>query len=72
MGSRSTINYGVESTIAFGRYCIDEYFDVTNIDYYDVILGTSFLFRLGVALEFPNPGTIQIGTYVVPKNFRMD
>jgi len=69
MGSRSTINYGVESTIAFGRYCVDEYFDVANIDYYDVILGTPFLRWLGVALEFSNPGTIWIGTYIVPKNF---
>jgi len=69
MGSRSTINYGVESTIAFGRYCVDEYFDVTNIDYYNVILGMPFLRRLGVALDFSSPGTIRIGTYVVPKNF---
>jgi len=69
VGSQSTINYGVESTIAFGRYCVDEYFDIANINYYDVILGTPFLCQLGVALEFSNPGTIRIGTYIVPKNF---
>ena len=58
MGSKSIISYGVESTIAFGRYCVDEYFDIANINYYDVILGTPFLHQLGVALDFSSPGTI--------------
>ena len=40
VGSKSTINYGAHATIVFGNQIIDKYFDVANIDYYDVILGT--------------------------------
>ena len=43
VGSKLTISYGATSTIAFGNQHIEEYFDVTNINYYDVILGTPFL-----------------------------
>ena len=39
VGSKSTISYGATSTIAFGNQHIKEYFDVANINYYDVILG---------------------------------
>ena len=40
VSSKLTISYGTTSTIAFGNQRIEEYFDVANIDYYDVILGT--------------------------------
>jgi len=40
VGSKSTINYGAKSTITFGNQRVEEYFDITNIDYYDVILST--------------------------------
>ena len=68
VGSKSTISYGTMSTIAFGNQCIEEYFDVANIDYYDVILGMPFLRRLGITLDFASPGSIRIGTYTVPRN----
>ena len=51
VGSKSTISYGATSTIAFGNQCIEEYFDVANINHYDVILGTPFLRRLGMTLD---------------------
>jgi len=47
VGSKSTINYGTETTIVFGDTHVKEYFDVSNIDYYDIILGTPFLQCLG-------------------------
>ena len=68
VGSKSTISYGAMSTIAFGNQCIEEYFDVANIDYYDVILGTPFLRWLAITLDFVSPGNIWIGTYTVPRN----
>src|SRR6266481_8380547 len=47
VGSKSTINYGVCSTISFGNQRIKETFDIANINYYDVILGTPFMRWLG-------------------------
>ena len=40
-----------------------------NINYYDVILGTLFLRRLGVALDFTSPGVVHMGMAIVPCNF---
>ena len=67
-GSKSTINYGAKSTIMFGTACVEEYFDIANIDYYDVILGTPFLRRLNITLDCTSPGAIPMGTTVVPRN----
>jgi gag-polyprotein putative aspartyl protease len=68
VGSKSTISYGARSSIVFGNKHVEEYFDVANIDYYDVILGTPFLRRLGITLDFTGQGAIRIGTYSVPMN----
>ena len=68
VSSKSTISYGAMSTIAFGNQRIEEYFDVANIDYYDFILGTPFLRGIGITLDFASPGSIRIGTYMVPRN----
>ena len=68
VGSKSTINYGTKATIVFSNTHVEEYPDVANIDYYNVILGTPFLRCLGIALDFAGPGTIQMGVSVVPKN----
>jgi len=37
-GSRSKINYGVNTHIVYGPIKTDHYFDVINIDRYDAIL----------------------------------
>ena len=68
MGSKSTIDYGARSSIVFGNKHIEEYFNVANINHYDVILGTPFLPWLGITLDFTGQGIICIGTYVVPMN----
>ena len=68
VSSKSTISYGATSTIAFRNHHIKEYFNVANINYYDVILGTPFLRRLRITLDFASPGSIWIGTYTVPRN----
>jgi hypothetical protein len=66
IGSRSPINYGTNMTIRFGCKLYDEYFDVTNVEYYDVILGTPFLRKLGITLDFASPGAVRIGNKTVP------
>ena len=43
VGSKSTINYGTKATIVFGNTSVEEYLNVANINYYDIILGTPFL-----------------------------
>ena len=52
----------------FGNTHVEEYFNIANIDYYDVILGTLFLWRLNITLDFTSPGVIHMGTTVVPRN----
>jgi hypothetical protein len=66
IGNRSTINYGTNTTIRFGRKTYDEYFDVANIEYYNAILGTPFLRKLGITLDFTSPGAVRIGNESVP------
>lgn len=53
-GSRTKINYGVRGNLAGeGRNFDPEYyFDVVNLDTYDVVLGTPFLTRFKVSLDF--------------------
>ncbi|KIJ54435.1 hypothetical protein M422DRAFT_119594, partial [Sphaerobolus stellatus SS14] len=43
VGSKSTVQYGLTTKILLGKEKYDEYFNIANVDYYDVILGTSFL-----------------------------
>ena len=38
MGSKSTINYGTSTTIMVSKTNVKEYFDITNVDYYDAVL----------------------------------
>jgi hypothetical protein len=51
-GSQSKINYGVNSHIVYGPIKADHYFDVINIDRYDAILGTLFMHKHGIVLDF--------------------
>ena len=51
-GSKSVINYGTNTTIKINGKELKEYFDVVNIDYYNAILGTPFLKKFKVAIDF--------------------
>jgi hypothetical protein len=51
---------------ANGVALTDEYFDIPNIKYYDAILGTPFLRRLGIILDFSSPGAVQVGNENIP------
>ena len=51
-GSRSKINYGSEANVKFASITSDTYLDVANLDKYDSILGTPFMRRHGIILDF--------------------
>ena len=53
-GSKSVINYGANATIKYKGKESKEYFDIINIDYYDAILGTPFLRKHKVIIDFMN------------------
>ena len=53
-GSISVINYGANATIKCEGKESKEYFDIIKIDYYDAILGTPFLRKHEVIINFIN------------------
>ena len=53
-GSKSVINYGANATIKYKGKELKEYFGIINIDYYDAILGTPFLRKHEVVIDFIN------------------
>ena len=66
IGSRSMINYRTHVTIKIGHKVLEEYFDIVNVEHYDVILGTPFLRKMGIVLDFRSPGMARIGNKVIP------
>ncbi|KAI0361557.1 hypothetical protein OH77DRAFT_1391383 [Trametes cingulata] len=57
-GSRSKINHGARAPTTLGQFGAEVYFDVANLDRYDAVLGTPFLRRFGVLLDFRNNSVI--------------
>ena len=53
-------------TIKIGRKVVEEYFNIANIEHYDAILGTPFLRKMGIVLDFRRPGMAWIGNEVIP------
>lgn len=53
-GSRSRIIFGTRAPMTLGSFGADVYFDIANLDRYDAVLGTPFLRRFGVLLDFKN------------------
>ena len=60
------INYRTHVTIKIGHKVVEEYFDIVNVEHYDTILGTPFLRKMGIVLDFRSPGMDQIGNKVIP------
>ena len=66
ISSQLMINYGTHVTIKIGHKVVKEYFDIANVEHYDVILGTPFLRKMGIVLDFRSPGMAWIGNKVIP------
>ncbi len=53
VGSRSMINFGTKTSLELGPVVEDDaYLDVVNIDRYDMIIGTPFMRKHGLVLDF--------------------
>ena len=64
-GSRTRINHGAKVDLRVGPVRESYYFDVVDIDRYDLILGTPFFSRHKVVLNF-DERTISIDGTLVP------
>ena len=60
------INYRAHVTIKLGHKVVKEYFDIVNVEHYDAILGTPFLRKMGIVLDFRSPGMAWVGNEVIP------
>jgi hypothetical protein len=68
-GSRSRVTYGCVTKYSFSsaqKSMMDkDYFDIANVDRYDAVVGTVFMRRHGIVLDFKN-NTVKINDSVVP------
>jgi hypothetical protein len=51
-GSRARINYGYRANLTLGNFRAKHYVDVANLDQYDIILGSGFMRKHKVILDF--------------------
>ncbi|KAF9025732.1 hypothetical protein BDZ89DRAFT_896860, partial [Hymenopellis radicata] len=55
-GSRSKITHGTYTPFLYGNERVSisgtDYFDITNVDRYDLVVGTVFMRKHGIALDF--------------------
>ena len=65
IGSWSMINYRTHVTVKIGHKVVEEYFNITNIEHYNAILGTPFLRKMGIILDFRSPGIIWMGNKII-------
>ena len=66
VGSRSKINYSAKIGLKFASITNSTYLDVANLDKYDSILGTPFLRRHGISLDFENQEIVIWGKLCIP------
>jgi len=65
-GSRSKVNYGVNAQIQYQGTDYKRYFDVINLQHYDLILGTPFLFQHKIMIGFNSPRVVLGSTDPLP------
>ncbi|KAI0088964.1 hypothetical protein BDY19DRAFT_993774 [Irpex rosettiformis] len=65
VGSRSKINFGITTRLRMGGKEHDTYFDVVNLDHYDMVLGMPFLKETGTVIDFAAL-TVRVGQQMVP------
>ncbi|THH16256.1 hypothetical protein EUX98_g9331 [Antrodiella citrinella] len=51
-GSRGMISSGTKVSLTLGPRTEDTYFDILNVDHYDVIIGVGLMSKIGIHLDF--------------------
>ncbi|KAJ7150446.1 hypothetical protein C8R43DRAFT_829719, partial [Mycena crocata] len=51
-GSRSKINHGTIASVEYDDICSEEYLDIVNLDQFDMIVGTKFMRKHKMCLDF--------------------
>ena len=64
-GSQSKINYGTKACIKYGPVELNQYFNIVNINRYNVTLGTVFMRKHGIILNFKR-NQVRIGDRELP------
>jgi hypothetical protein len=64
-GSRSKINYGTNTSVKYGTLQSEEYLDVINLDRFDAIIGTKYMRKHGISLDFAQ-NVIRIRNKIAP------
>jgi hypothetical protein len=54
IGSKAKFNFGTNAPVVYNNVKDNVYFDVVNIDRYDAIVGTHFMRKHGIQLDFEN------------------
>jgi Retroviral aspartyl protease len=65
-GSWSKVNFTTVSSIEFASIDVDMYLDIANLDKYDTILGTPFMRKHGISLDFKTQEIIICGKLCIP------
>ncbi|GJE94877.1 retroviral-like aspartic protease [Phanerochaete sordida] len=65
VGSRSRINYGTRVVVNVGGWREETYFDIVNVDHYDVILGIPYMLATELQVDFGR-FAIRTGGSVIP------
>lgn len=65
VGSRSKINFGVEAAVTLGTVTHKAYFDVVNLDHYDMVIGILYMRTNSVTLDF-GLGEVRVGKTRIP------
>ena len=65
-GSRSKINFTTIAVVEFGLTTVKNYVDMANLEKYDCILGTPFLRKHGISLDFQFQEIVIRGKLCIP------
>ena len=65
-GSRSKINFATIAVVEFGSTTAKSYLDIANLNKYDCILGTPFLRKHGISLDFQFQEIVLHGKLHIP------